>query len=329
MRIKRYELIASATPATPEDLAKALIASGIDCERYSIYYPECRPDIDAFTDAAGLAVEGRAERGVQIEALGRVKVHHSFCDDPTGSIPYLSVADKDIDIRKRSVALHLDALTQALVYGAKAVTLHPPIWRDSCRTVGEWGLFIESMASICSTARVLGLSVQLENPFLLWRSDLAADPDLAIFASRGEVDPAVLGRTFFCLDPADWARVPAEVGASNLSLCFCVSHAVTVSAIAGPAVVDRVRFIESFLDHSAQVTHVHWADNHLEGPGSVLDNHLPIGRGSVPDGVYRRLASIDAGACLELWCRDDGAAGFADTIARIESYRREARLADL
>lgn len=315
-------------PPEPVEIAKALADSGIDCSRYSIYYPECRPDIDEFTDCAGLMVEGRAEKGIQLEAIGRVGVHHSFCEDPDGLIPYLSIADIDPVIRERSVDLHLDALSQAMTYGASALTLHPPIWRDSGKTVGKWDHFIESMKSICTIARTLGILIHLENPFLLWRSDMAANPDLASAAARGEVDPADLDRAFFCLDPDDWARVVSEVGAFNLSLCLCVSHAVTTSALAGPEPLNRIRFLHRFLEHSHLVTHVHWADNYLEGPESVLDNHLPLGRGDVPEEFYRGIASIDAGACLELWCQDVGAIGFADTIRRIEGHRNGSRRMD-
>lgn len=315
-----------------EQEVKKFISREIDYSFYSIYYPECREDIDLFTDLSGLSIEARAEAGFMENIKSRVKMVHSYCSDPDEKIPYLSLSDKDDQISKRSMALHKKAVDLAVKYEAKGITIHPDVYYFKGKMVTSTERIFTALEELTDYAATKKKDIFYENNFLLWRSDLPTNKTEEIeslsHATRGfKIDFNDTKFKSFGIDPNEWGETAVKMrakGYENLKLCLCLSHAVTSCMIFNTD--ERLQRLNSFLDYSDYIGDIHWADNYLFDNRGIFDNHLPIGNGSIPEEFYRKLARLNVSGCLELWSRDNGPKGFSKSIDFIEGLRKKEKI---
>jgi sugar phosphate isomerase/epimerase len=307
---------------------KKIIKNNIKYSDYSIYYPECRSDIDKYTDLSGLFIEARAEHGYIPEFKGRIRMVHSFCSDPSESIPYLSMSDKDPHIRKKTYDLHCQAIETALKYEASGVTVHPDIKYFQGKPVSDYENMLRELKKLCKYAEKRNINIFFENNFLLWRKDLPSNKPaeieaLSLSGSAFSIDIKDSSIHSYAVNAQEWGNIAIEMKKNrqnNFYLCFCFSHAVTSCMVVQNS--KRLLLLKEFLDYSEFIKYIHWADNYLYDNRGIFDNHLPIGEGTVPDEIYLAFLKLKLKGCLELWSRESGPMGFSNSIDYLEQLKK-------
>lgn len=171
----------------------------------------------------------------------------------------------------------------------RMMVLHacPRLWDETAgvehplEQVGDYGLFIVALQDLAKQAGDLGLDLVLENNRAYWDAFADEEP----YQPRKHDDNV---REYYATSPEEWAQVPEDVSAANFGLCLDTSHAATYAhRFPQP---DRLSVVERYLDLGGErIWHVHWSGNTLEGTAGRGDRHLPLGKGSLTQGLHRRI----------------------------------------
>jgi sugar phosphate isomerase/epimerase len=207
-----------------------------------------------------------------------------------GGARRLNIASPDREYRALSLAILEDYIRgAACAPNITTIVTHsaPRFWPEDAgvpcevRQVGRYELLIEGFKRLSRAAEGMGLRLVVENNRVPW-NDVAEDEDY---------DPEIhfgKARQYFATTPEEWARAARDVDEPAFGLCLDTSHATTYAHRLAPS--ERMGVFDRFLDAGGEdLWHVHWNDNLPDAKRGRGDMHLPLGRGTIPLSVHRRV----------------------------------------
>lgn len=221
-------------------------------------------------------------------------VHMPFNEAPLGRLNY---AATDADYRRRA----LDRIKQCLQAApgsfpnAEIAVIHgaPSRWvlhEHAGAREGDYDLFIQGLRDLADCAADAGLLLVLENNNCYWYNSR-----LEYTWQDGESRPDL--RYYGCT-PEHWLKSWEDAAHGNLKLCLDTAHACTYAHTIDDH-ADRAQAILSYFDRPEAVAHVHWNGHLAFEPEGRLDGHLPVGDGTIPVEVHRRIKYLGVRPTLE------------------------------
>ena len=262
----------------------------------------------SFKPEAGITRQIVERHGLLVEVAGTEKVveqlspvadlvyavHMPFNEAPLGRLNY---AATDADYRRRA----LDRIKQCLraaagnFANAEIAVIHgaPSRWvlhEHAGAREGDYELFIEGLRELADCAADAGLLLVLENNNCYWYNsrleytwqDSESRPDL---------------RYYGCT-PEHWLKSWEDAAHENLRLCLDTAHACTYAHRIDDH-AERVQAMLSYFDRPEAIAHVHWNGHLAFEPEGRLDGHLPVGDGTIPVEVHRRIKYLGVRPTLE------------------------------
>ncbi len=221
-------------------------------------------------------------------------VHMPFNEAPLGRLNY---AATDADYRHRA----LDRIKQCLraasgnFANAEIAVIHgaPSRWaphEHAGAREGDYELFIEGLRELAEHAADAGLLLVLENNNAYWIDaqgkfswrDSSENPDTRYYACT----------------PPHWLRSWEDAAHENLKLCLDTAHACTFAHTIDDY-AERTQALLSYFDRPEAIAHVHWNGHLAFEPEGRVDEHLPVGDGTIPTEVHRRIKYLGVRPTLE------------------------------
>lgn len=207
----------------------------------------------------------------------------------------LNIAATDAGFREMSIGIIVDYVERARGYpNVKQINMHfaPKRWVDAFQTAGQEGdydLLIDGIREVAAFCNRHDLELVLENNNSYWSDDIKEKPyDRVDWSQRNE---------YFGMAPEEWRQIVLDVDRGNVGLCLDSSHVVTY-AHRFPENRREERVL-AFLARPELIRHVHWNDNYLYDLRGRNDSHAPLGRGTLPTEMHRRIKYLDATLLIE------------------------------
>ena len=212
----------------------------------------------------------------------------------------LNIASTDEAFRQHSLAIlagYIDACRR--FPRLDTINLHaaPKRWYGKDGELaqeGRWELLIEGLRRLADLAGELGFRLVVENTRQYWHHEFLRAPGTPEGISDNE---------YFGTEPEEWLRIVREVDRPNVRNCLDTSHACTY--LLRYPVEERLQRLDAFVAEPAAIGHVHWNDNYLFDPRGRRDQHRPVGDGTLPLDLHRRIAALEATLVLEHYYSED------------------------